>query len=184
MKKALFTVTFTTVLFVFISAFAHNKVVVVPLRSSESHALAQLTFSASGSNTIISDSITLKLKSEGSTTETIFTLVANLSSVGQTYKFDQINSVSFNAAGVLLTNGIDDGLGFWRSLSGGTPGSASSTSYESYFIKGGITGEYDPDFSGSRITHVLVHVDNLLLITLGPTTSYDVTIRVVIMGHP
>ncbi len=184
MKKTLFTVTFTTVLFIFISASAHNNVAVIPLRSCESQALAQLTLSASGGTTIISNNLTLRLNSEGSTTETIFTLVVNLSSVGQTYKFDHTNSATFNAATALLTNGIDDGLEFWRSLSGGTPGSESSTSYESSFIKGGITGEYNPDFSGSKIKHVLVHVDKLLLITLASSTSYDVTIRVVIMGDP
>ncbi len=186
MKKALSILTLTTFLSFAVSLMAADKVVVIPLSSSNPHALAQLDIDSSGGFSIISNILKIELDvGPDGAAENIFSLLIGENSKGQVFKSDRENNPNFNAAANLLTNGTDDDFLFRKSLYG--TGSASGTgNSETRWIKGGITGNYKPDFVGSRVDHVLIHIDTITLNSVSNPdwTNYTVGVRIIFMGYP
>ncbi len=70
----------------------------------------------------------------------------------------------------------------WVKLPNGSGGGIGSI--ESYFLKGGLTGEWDPDLAGAEVTEILFHLDDIYIDNQGDYTDYDIDFRIVFMGLP
>jgi len=193
MKRVVSVIFLVTICVVAFSAIAADKVVVIPLYSSKPQALAQINLSSSGGSSFVADSMTLTYDVRvGSEKEgvIIFSLLVSESSIGQIHTIDKSNNQDFDAIVDLLSNGVDNFLQLGASLTG-WPGGSAIGYPETKSIKGGINGKYDPDFIGSKITHILVHLDNVTFNSPGSDlngngiwTDYSYEIRIVIMGYP
>jgi len=116
------------------------------------------------------------------TDDTLFDIYVDESDEGYTITIDESNNPDFNEAIARLTNGTDESISFWVRMPTGSGGGVTSS--ESNFLKGGLTGDYDPDLTGAEVTKILLHMDHILIDNQGTVTDYEIIYRTVFMGRP
>lgn len=116
------------------------------------------------------------------TTDTLFDLYVDETDEGYTLTIDGTNNPDFTEAIALLTNGVDDYMQLWVRFPNGSGGGIGST--ESYFLRGGLTGDWDPDLAGAEVTTILLHMDDIMIDNQGGYTDYEIEYRIVFIGRP
>lgn len=149
-------------------------------------ALAQVLLELRAGTALVADSNEISFSLGGNN---VFTLWVANADQGHIITVNESNNPEFMAAVAFLTNGIDDQADFGNRWPGG--GGGTDFRNESFWFRGGITGAYDPDFIGTTVTHVLVHLDEVSIQSPGSDpngngnwTDIDLMIRMVIMGNP
>lgn len=153
--------------------------------------LGAINVSAGGSSSGTSSNVVISLEIAEPPTpkagiSTIDLIVESLVNEDEgTTRFIDVSELDPIAVGQ-LTNGVDDFM--WIRTSIPTGGSGASGTSESNWFDGGLTGDWDPDFSGARITGFYLHFDQVLITNNGieaeKATQYDLDYRVVVMGVP
>ena len=101
---------------------------------------------------------------------------------GETFTIDGSNNPDYDEAIALLTNGTDEEIIFWSRFPNGSGGGLGS--FESFFLNGGFTGEYDPNLAGAEVTRIELYIDEIWIDNQGTYTQYELTYRTVFMGLP
>ena len=116
------------------------------------------------------------------TTDTLLDIYVKETDEGYTFTIDETNNPDFTEAISILTNGEDDQMMLWVRFPSGSGGAIGTA--ESNFLKGGLTGEWDPDLAGAEVTKILLHLDDIYIDNQGDYTDYDIYFRIVFMGLP
>jgi hypothetical protein len=117
-----------------------------------------------------------------STNDTLFDIWVDESDEDSVFVIDETNNSGFDEAIALLTNGTDESISFWVRFPSGSGG--GTTSSESTFLKGGFSGEYDPDLAGAEVTEIRLYMEEIWIDNQGGYTEYGITYRTVFMGMP
>jgi hypothetical protein len=118
-----------------------------------------------------------------SNNDTLFSLLVTENDDGTSVTIDAGLYPELENAAATFTDGVDDSWTFWVRLYPGGGGGGTGT-YESRWIEGGLTGEYDPDLHGAEVTGVIVRLDDVIVDNQGGWTDYSVQARIIIMGKP
>jgi hypothetical protein len=144
--------------------------------------LAQLNMSMGGSATALTD--TLRITFSSSINDTLFDMLVTNDDDGTVRTIDAGVYPNFDDAAVKLSDGVNDMWTFWARFYPEGGGGGGAGNYESNWIDGGLTGEYDPDLYDAEITKLVIHLDEVVIDHLGSSTIYDLRVRLVIMGRP
>ena len=141
--------------------------------------LAQMDLGLGGGTSTGSDTLWVYFVS--SENDTLFDMLLTLDDDGTTKMIDAAGYPNFADAVLRLSDGVDDMWTFWVRL---YPSGGGGGNYESNWLDGGLTGEYDPDLYGAEITKALIHLDEVFVDNQGDRTDYNVEARLVIIGKP
>ncbi len=107
---------------------------------------------------------------------------------GTTISLGPDDSAGFAEAVALLTNGVDDQVALWRTLSDGS--AAITGSLESIEFSGGALEGQEPDFAGAEITGISLELVSVTIQSPGDDpngdglwTSADIEGRIIVMGR-
>ena len=143
--------------------------------------LAQLDVGIGGGGSVGAD--TLRVLFVSSNDDTLFDMLVTEDDDGTIKTVDADIYPEFTNAAATLTDGTNDSWTFWT-LFHPNGGGGGGGNYESTWIDGGLTGEYDPDLQGAEVTEAIIHLDEVYVDNQGGYTNYSVSARVVIMGKP
>ena len=116
-------------------------------------------------------------------------LVLTPDQTGSSYTIVSSDDEDFFTVTETLTNGVDEYITF--SFTGSPPGGGGAVSTtESGFFLGGVTGEYQPDFTGFEIDYFKLTINALTLDVPGSNpngdgiwTGFSIDFQVEVYGH-
>lgn len=144
--------------------------------------LAQMDLGIGGGTTQEVDA-TLRIYFFTSSGDTLFDMEITAADDGTVRMVDADVYPNFAAAAGRLSDGVDDMWTIYVTyIAGGLAGGGGN--YETDWLNGGFTGEYDPDLQGARITKIYLYLDEVEILQSAGDTDWNLEARVIVFGEP